>query len=296
MLLPILLDLFLWLGPRLSVYPLFRAYIDFMNSPGMVNMMGADQAQQLEPVYRLLDQTGQASNLFWWLSPMLLGVPSLMIGAPMQKTPNGQPTIWSVPSGLACFGLFFVLSLIGLALSAAYWGMLSGRVREQVVSLGRIAALWWGLFKIAMLFALVALIIGFPTMLVALIFMLFSPLAAQFVMMMGASVILWVLFYLAFTVHGVALRDALVFQSVRMSIALMQTQFLSAMGLLILSVGIYIGMGFVWNIPPGDSWVKAAGILGHAFTITGLLTATALFYIDRTKPMTGDQPTAAGGR
>jgi len=220
----------------------------------------------------------------------LLGVPSLMVGAPTQKIPNGQATIWPVPSGLACFALFFVLSLIGLALSAAYWEMLSSRVREQVMSLGRIAALWWGLFKIAVLFILVVLIIGFPTMLVTLIFVLFSPLAAQFVIMMGASVILWVLFYLAFTVHGVALRDAFVFQSVRMSIVLMQTQFLSAMGLIILSVGIYIGMGFVWNIPPSDSWMKAAGILGHAFTITGLLTATAFFYMDRTRPSASDQP------
>ena len=61
------------------------------------------------------------------------------------------------------------------------------------------------------------------------------------------------------------------------------------MSLILLSVGIYIGMGFVWNIPPSDSWLRAAGILGHAFTVTGLFTATALFYMDRTKPATSNQ-------
>jgi hypothetical protein len=74
-----------------------------------------------------------------------------------------------------------------------------------------------------------------------------------------------------------------------MSIVLMRFQFLPAMGLIILSVGIYIGTGFVWNIPASDSWIKAAGILGHAFTATGLLSATAIFYVDRTQTVVSGQ-------
>ncbi len=292
MLLPILLDLFLWLGPRLSAYPLFKSLLDFLSAPEMMEAFSPAQAQQMEAMQKLIEQAGQAFNLFWWLSPTLLGVPGLMVGAPSLKTPNGQPLVWPVSSGLIYFVLFLGLSLGGLALSAAYWGMLSSRVREQALSLRRIAGLWWSLSKIAILFLLIVLVIGFPTVLVATVVALVSPLIGQFVILMGGSVILWALFYLAFTVHGVALRDTLVLQAVRTSAVLIQTQFLPAMGLILLSIGIYIGMGFVWNIPPSDSWVRGAGILGHAFTATGLFAATALFYMDRTRLAASEQQPA----
>jgi hypothetical protein len=61
------------------------------------------------------------------------------------------------------------------------------------------------------------------------------------------------------------------------------------MGLIILAAAIYVGMGFLWNIPAGDTWLKGIGILGNAFTITGVLAATALYYMDRTKPVDSSQ-------
>jgi hypothetical protein len=250
-------------------------------------------------VKQLFDQVEpfvKSVNLFSWLSPMLLGVPSLMAGVLADKIPTGIPAIWSISSEWLYLAIFLLLSLAGLMLSAVYWEMLTSCVREQSLSLGRIPAMWWGLLKIAFLLTLVVAVIGLPTLVAALLALLLGPLAAQFVVMMGGSAVLWILFYLAFTIHGVALRGAKVFQSVQASFVLMQTQFLSRMGLVVLSMGIYVGMGFVWNLAPSDSWVRAAGILGHAFTATGLLTATALFYLDRTKPMSSEQPMAASGQ
>jgi len=280
MMLPILLDVFLWLGPHLSAYPLFRALMNFVQSAGMA-AMDATTSQQTEALQKLLDQIGQTFNLFSWLSPTLLGVPSLMAGAMELKIPTGIPTVWSVSNSLVYFALFLAFNLIGLALSATYWWMLAGQVRQQALSPSRIVVLWWGLFKVAWLFILTTLFVGFPTMLVAMIGAFFNLLVAQFIMLMGLSVLLWALFYLAFTVHGVALRDVSVLRSVQASVYLMRTQFPPTMGLLIVAIMIYIGLGFLWNIPPSDSWVKAAGILGHAFVATGLVTATALYYVDR---------------
>ena len=282
---PILLDAFLWLGPHLSAYSLFQSLVTAMSPVVTVQQL----FDQVEPFVKSI-------NLFSWLSPMLLGVPSLMAGVLADKIPTGIPTIWSISSEWLYFAIFLLLNLAGLMLSAVYWEMLTSRVRDQALSLGRIPAVWWGLLKIAFLVALVVAVIGLPTLVAALLALLLGPLAAQFVVMMGGSVVLWVLFYLAFTIHGVALRGARVSQSVRASLVLMQTQFLSAMGLIVLSMGIYVGMGFVWNLAPSNSWVRVAGILGHAFTATGLLTATALFYLDRTKTVNSDPPAVAGGQ
>jgi hypothetical protein len=292
MLLPVLLDTFFWLGPRLSAYPLFRATIDLLNSPGAASFIGLTTPEQVGAFRDFLDQAGQSLNLFWWLSPTLLGVPSLMIGVPSQRVPNGQSTIWPLSNELAYFALFFLLSLIGLGLSATYWEMLSSRVRDQALSLGHIAALWWGLIKIAILITIVGLMIGIPTAVVAALLGMLNPLIGLFAVVMGGTMVLWVLFYLAFTVHGVALRRATVFQAVRVSVLLMRFQFPSTVGLILVALAVYIGLGFVWNIPPNDSWLRAAGILGHAFVATGLLTATALYYMDRTQPAESQQPAA----
>jgi hypothetical protein len=243
----------------------------------------------MDAMQKLIDQAGQMFNLFWWLSPTLLGVPGLMVGAPVEKIPAGLPAVWPISSALVYFGLFLALNLLGLGLTAAYWGLLSSRVRRERISLGRILGLWWGLFKIAVLLTLVALIVGLPTLLVATLASLFSLIAGQFVVMLGGSLAVWVLFYAIFAIHGIALRDQFVWPAVRVSVALMRAQFLPAMSLILLSFGIYIGLGFVWSIPPSDSWLRAAGILGHAFTVTGLFTATALFYMDRTKPAESGQ-------
>jgi hypothetical protein len=128
-----------------------------------------------------------------------------------------------------------------------------------------------------------ALVVGLPTFLAAFVVALFSVVVAQIVLLLGASLLLWLGFYLAFILHGIALRDWRVFQSARASILLMRTQFPPTMGLVILTVAIYIGMGYVWNIPTSDSWLRAAGILGNAFTATGVLAATALYYMNRTQ-------------
>jgi len=294
MLLPILLDVFLWLGPRLSAYPLFRASIEMLQSPDMAEAMGPASAQQMETLQKMLDQAGQAFNLFWWLSPALLGVPGLMVGAPASKLPNGLPVVWPVSSGWVYFALFLALSLIGLALSAAYWGMLASRVRQEPLRPGRIAALWWGLFKIAVLLTIIGLVIGFPAALAATLAAIFSPWVAQLVLLLGLSALIWVLFSLAFTIHGIALRGVSMLQAARTSVWLMRIHSLPTTGLIMIALAVYIGLGFVWNIPPSESWLRAAGILGHAFVATGLFTATALYYVDRTAPQdAGDKAQVA---
>ena len=293
MLLPALLDVFLWLGPRLSAYPMFRAYLDFMQTPEAQAILAPGSSQQMEQLQQLLDQAGQMFNLFWWLSPTLLGLPSLMVGAPTGKIPSGAPMTWQVSNVLIYLALFVVLSVVGLAFSAIYWAMLASRVRGERLGLRRIAALWWGLGKITLLLITAALVVGIPTFLAALVASLFNVAVAQIVLLLGASVLLWMAFYLAFTLHGVALRGAKVFTAARVSFTLMRTQFPPTMGLIVLAVAIYIGMSYLWNIPASDSWLRAAGILGNAFTATGALTATAVYYFDRTRPAP-DSPGSSG--
>jgi len=296
MLLPILLDAFLWLGPRLSAYPLFRSMIDLLQVLGAEAIDSATR-QQAKAMQNMLEQAGQALNLFSWLSPTPLGVPSLMAGEPALRGPNGPPTVWQVSNLFEFLVLFCVLSVIGLALSAVYWSLLSSRVCEAPLSLGRIMTVWWGLFKIAVILIVLMVCIGVPTTVVASLVGSFSSGAMLVVMLMGLSVMVWALFYLMFTVHGVALRNAAVLEAVRLSILFVQFQGLPTIGLAAIAFAIYLGLGVLWGVPPADSWLKAAAILGHAFIATGLIAATGLFYLNRVSQIVDDgRQLAAGSR
>jgi hypothetical protein len=41
-----------------------------------------------------------------------------------------------------------------------------------------------------------------------------------------------------------------------------------------------IGLNYLWDVPPDDSWMKLVGIGGHAFITTALLAASFVYYRD----------------
>ena len=53
------------------------------------------------------------------------------------------------------------------------------------------------------------------------------------------------------------------------------------------AVLIYQGLGYIWSLPSGDSWLLLIGILGNSCIATGLLTGTFVFYQERVGVLTG---------
>jgi hypothetical protein len=86
---------------------------------------------------------------------------------------------------------------------------------------------------------------------------------------------------LLFVVHGVLLGGRGLLQAIWESVVLIHTQLPSIVGLLMLVLVIYEGLGFVWSLPSGDSWSLLVGILGNACIATGLTAATFVFYQER---------------
>lgn len=86
--LPVLLDLFLWLGPRLSVELLMNRLLPWLQaSPGA----DAATVQGVIVLRDLLQRFGQEFNLLSLLSGLpLLGVPSLMAREAPQILPGGN--------------------------------------------------------------------------------------------------------------------------------------------------------------------------------------------------------------
>ena len=99
-LLPLALDLFLWLGPHLSIDKWFRSLLPEMAESWRLLGVSAEQFQQMnEQNLQLLPQV----NLFWLLRTFPIGISSLVSSRFFSReapgTPFGVPSIIQVSSG-----------------------------------------------------------------------------------------------------------------------------------------------------------------------------------------------------
>jgi hypothetical protein len=108
-----------------------------------------------------------------------------------------------------------------------------------------------------------------------------SPLLGFLVWSLSVGFGGYLVLHLLFVVPGVLLGERGLFQATWESMVLIQNQFPSVVGLLLLVIVIYEGLGFVWSLPSDDSWSLLIGILGNSCIATGLTAAVFVFYQER---------------
>lgn len=272
---PLLLDLFLWLGPRLSVRTL-AARLDTNNlslGPWM-DVAG-------------LQKAFETLNLFAALSTTPLGVPSLLSirWALTPQTPLGPALIWDLSSGLVISGVGLLLMLGGLWLGALYMGSIALQVRETRLPLGTWLREVWGQWVQLGLLALVLLglllLLGLPLAIVTMVAFIFGPFVGVVVLLTGTTCLTWVFFYALYAPHSILLQRHNVFQALWESAQLVQVSLPTTATLVLLVIVISQGLDWLWNIPEDSSWMLLVGIGGHALVSTALLAATFVFYQDQ---------------
>lgn len=267
----VLLDIFLWLGPHLSLRRLL---------PRPTEAMSEGLALSLATLQEIAEQL----NLFSLLGPGPLGVPRLM-GLQGQTAPGGPvPTIDL--TNLGQFGLaLLVLPLVGLLLGSAYLGAIGQVVRDGRLDLAKLSRQMWGywLRLILLVAAVLGLLTGLalPLWLIAIVMALFSDALALIVWLVWMSIAVWVIIYLGFTVHGVILRGEGLLRAMWGSVKLVQWSLSSTLGLFAATMVLSAGLGVLFSLPGPDSWLELAGIIGNAFVNTGLAAATFIYYQDR---------------
>ena len=295
--LPVALDLFLWLGPRLSILPVVEQAVGWLTAPPA----GPDAAT-LQQMWDMLRQAllafGQGFNLFAVLSTAPLGVPSLMAGQIATQTPAGGPVVWSIQSWLAYGFLFGLFSLAGLWLGALYFGGIAQQVRDKRLAWTGLVRQVWGdwarLTALAVLLLVVLFVLGAPTLVMASLLTLINPLLGNLASLLGATAILWALVFGVFTLPGIVLQRRGLFGALWDSVRLVQTNLPPTIGLLGASLVINVGLGYVWNMAGDASWLHLLGVLGHAVISTALTAAAFAFYQDRYRWWLELQAAAAG--
>jgi hypothetical protein len=272
--LPVFVDIFYWLGPRLSVRELVeRSAVGLRADPAL-----AEMATQIE-------QLAERFNVFTTLSVPLIGVPALMGGPVPEDTPLAVRVLevdslllWlALFSGFTILGLFMAslyLGLIGLAL----WGLSGDErpnfwrfVRSLVISGLR-------LFGLGIVFVIVLVIVSLPLLPVATLLGLLAGSLFLGVMMLGFVLVATHLFL---AVPGIVLNGRPLLPAVIESIRLVHRNMLPTVNLLLLVVLITSGMNLLWHMADDGSWLTAVSIAGHGFVSTALAAAIFIFYRDR---------------
>lgn len=280
--LPVALDLFLWLGPQLSVRPLVDESLRLLDE---VTLGAGGLTPDATLLRQGLEQAALLFNLFSRLSTQPLGLPSLLALRGSALTPLGQPPVWPISNAGLYLVLFGAFSLVGLLFAALYFGGIAQQVRDGRLDFGQLGRQAWGNWLRLILFALLAAIavfvIGGPTVVMASLAGLASPVLEVLISVLGTSLILWLLLFAVYAVHGILLQQRGLFGSLWDSLRLVQASLPQTAGLVGAVTLIYYVLGLVWNLARNDSWLMVFGIAGHALVSTALIAATFVFYKDR---------------
>ncbi|HLE27104.1 MAG TPA: hypothetical protein VI793_03230 [Anaerolineales bacterium] len=281
-LLPLVLDLFLWLGPHLSVRAVIEGLLDLMRLPSGVD---AATARNLEVWRRLLSEYGQSFNLFSVLSTAPVGLPSLMAGRAPNVMPGGQPVIWVVGNPLVYLVLFGAFALAGLFLGALYFGGIAQQVRDARLDLRKLVRSVWGdwlrLIALVAIWLFLLAFFGIPMALLAGLLALISPVVGSLFSLLGSMLGLWALIYMGFALHGIILQRRGLFGALWDSIRLVHRNLPPTASLYAVIFLLGAGLSLLWNIPADGTWLLLIGVAGHAIVSTALVAATFVFYKDR---------------
>lgn len=284
-LLPLALDMFLWLGPHLSISMLVPQVEAALATLFAAAGNDATTQRNFDLIRLALEDYGRTFNVFSILSTAPLGLPSLLAGRGPVLTPAGSPAFWYVSSFPLYLLLVGAFILIGLLFGAVYFGGIAQQVRDKRLHWDVLFRQVWGdwakLTALAALGVLVTVVLGTPVLLVTALLTYFSPLLGGLVWVAGLTIILWALFYAGFAVHGMLLQRRGLLTALWDSARLVQINLPYAAGLFVVVVVVNLGLALVWNIPHDDSWLLLLGLAGHALISTALIASTFVFYQDR---------------
>ena len=269
---PVALDLFLWLGPKVSVAPLVNDFMAIIQQ-GLSSASATAQTSNADLVSSLLPElqaTLESTNLLALLAWGRVGVPSISGLLPI--TPQNW-LVLQISTPLQMVGIELAILALGLFLACILIGMISQAVRGEGFNLRQVlrrAPSHW-LYLVLLyvpLSILLFMALGLGLLLGPLMFLLLGG-------------ILWISLYLFFVPQAVILSDASPLEALRDSFIIVRLNFWSSLGLVLLVYLISGGFGLIWSRLTFSPVGIIGSILANAFVGTGLLAATCFFYRDR---------------
>lgn len=278
-LLPIILDLLLWLGPRLRVDGVILPALEqtSKNIPSIVN--ADDWAKALTEITKFFSER---FNLFTLLRTYPVGIPSLMSSRFPSQSPGAGPMVWQSEVGMLFLLEVLGMLLAGLILGAFYFSSVSqftlfkgsswSSALKELPNASRqvlVLSLFW-------LFLFLA--VSLPVSCVVSSFTSGGSTIGKIGIMLYGGLLLWLAFPLVLSPHGIFVHRDSALASIRRSVKITRMTLPSTSLLFLLILLISQGMDVIWSSSKDTSWLSLVGIAGHAFVTTGLLAASFIYY------------------
>jgi hypothetical protein len=304
-LLPLLVDLLLWFGPRISLQPAAQELYQQVWLPYLEGQPA--QAQEFykpttailtdlaaRPHLQYLPMVGVPSVLLVQLvvrpySRYLIGLLTHTVLDPAWPTTDlpfeYQPPVLTVHSTLGWAAIAISLTLLGTLLGTLYLGMIAYQVRDGRLRIVRLLAnlpnLWLQLALFVIVVPMTGLVMLTPFALIGAALASVNQALAALALFVGLFVVAWLIVFLVFTVHGVLMNERGLLAALWDSVRLVQWNTSATVMLLVVVFVIVLGLWSAWIGAETDSWLMLAAFVGQAFSTTGLLAATFVFYKDR---------------
>jgi len=286
---PFLLDVALWLGPKLRVKALLSPFITSVTD-SMLKLGSTDVASTWKTYQTMWTELLDQFNLANALRTIPVGIPSIIARISPMTSPLKSVPVYEIPSVNLVFSILLGLLLVGFFLGSVYFLLISHITADPIEKIS--AQELFGSFaqSMVMFFIMVILLlfILLPLTMVLSLVSLINFGIGQFLVLIAIFILLWLLMPLVFSPHGVFVLKQKAMPSMLLSVRLVRL-FLPGTGLFVFfCILISEGLNLLWTLPNPDSWMTLVGIGGHAFVVTGLLAASFFYYREGLKWMQGN--------
>lgn len=276
LLVPIVLDLYLLFGARLSFAPIFRLFRDRLATSAAV--LTTDPQQQERLVVELLNV--DMRNALALLNFVPAVVPRLQSVEHIAST----ATIYaSSPPQIVAAGV--LVNLVALLASSIFLGTIAESLATAPAPhasyLQRLVAACLRLSGYGIVLVGAICTFTLPLLMVLAIAYQLAPGLAIFLLFAGFSLWVWLWVYTGFAVEALLLGGRGPLRAILSSIQVVRHYFLGTLGLLALTIIILAGLRVVWNTLALNLPGILLSILGHAYVSSGLVAARFVFYRDR---------------
>jgi hypothetical protein len=277
--LPILLDLFIWLGPHVRIKTLLEPTLNNFFI-WLIEYSTADVKDMLKSFQDLFQAMLNQTNLMLGLRTWPVGVPSLFFGNSSMQTPIGDAPILEVPNMPGAILIWVLIIVVGTLGGTFFFSSISNAsfglkkpfsIRLMIWESGQCLLL-------ATLMVILGIAILIPVSMVISVFGLFSAGLAELAMWAILFLLVWMMLPLVFSAHGIFVFKFNTIISITTSVRLVRS-FLPGTGIfLVTTFLVNEGMNILWRTSPATSWMTLVGVAGHAFIVSALLAASFIYY------------------
>ena len=291
--LPILLDVFLWFGPHVSYSPLVGPAVthatEWTRQVALGQRRAATTPDYLSPTSLdetrqwLIDRADEANGL-----ALLAWGPIALPSLAALPSPNED---LAFVSGWLDGALLLVASIgVSFLLGGWFYGGLaaaSNGVRNGPLAAGRdTPRAVVGVLGLVGAVLGIALLLGLPLLLLIGFTALVSPPVAVLGGALVAAGILFASVYLFFAIDAIFVSNAGPLAAIRRSVAVVRRHLRPSLALIVLTWLILAGMARVWDVLANSlqsPYGVALSIFGNAYIASGLIAAGMIFYVQRTE-------------